>query len=126
MPNLTLRINLAATYFEQENREKAEPLYRYIAVHSNDPTLLAIAWARLAIFVQDKQRLEALEQALRYCFETDFRVAHIRVGISVLELGTARQRQTILPLLKGKVDFDAITEQELKTALAKHGLSYPL
>lgn len=125
--SMTLRLNLATAYIEQGDVAKAEDLYAAIASHSTDPTLLAIAWSRLAAIREDQGTKEkALEQALKYAFETDFRVAHVRVGISVLDYGNQDQIEQILPLLKERIDFDALTEAELKRALANHGLKYPL
>lgn len=127
---MTLRLNLAACYIDLGEFDKAQLAYEYLAHKSTDPTLKAIAWARLAaLYAHGKtppRVQEALEQALYFCQQTDFRVAHVRVGISTLYYGSDAQVKQILPLLKDRVDFDVSAELELKEALAHRQLPYPL
>ncbi len=126
---MTLRTNIASAYMQLKQDDKAQPHYEYIARHSPDPTLRAIAWARLAAFYQVSRPAEvqqALEQALLFCQQTDFKIAHLRVGISTLYHGSDAQLEQILPLLTGRFDFESVYEEELREALAQRGLDYPL
>ena len=100
---MTLRNNLARAYFSLGQDAKAKYHYETITTTSQDPTLLCIAWARLAELYQRNQDSEAthkaLEQALRLLNQTEFSVARLSVGTTVAKFGTDTQLTQVMPFI---------------------------
>jgi DNA-binding SARP family transcriptional activator len=108
---MTLRNNLARAYFSLGQDDKAKHHYETITTGSQDPTLLCIAFARLAELYQRGNKPEAvaraLAQALQLLPQTEFSVAHLSVGTAVAKYGTDRQVEQVTPFLKEYLETDA-------------------
>lgn len=98
----SLRNNLAVALTESGRFREAQTHLQQLTVDCDDPTLLAIAWSRLAdlysrLELQDEMS-EALEESLRHVERTQFGIARARVIVNVLRLGTPAQRARVEPL----------------------------
>jgi DNA-binding SARP family transcriptional activator len=121
---MTLRNNLARAYFSLGQNDKAKHHYETITISSHDPTLVSIAWARLAELYQRSQDSEAvrraLEEAVKLLPQTEFSVAHLSVGSAVASYGTEAQINTVMPFLKDHLHSG--TGQDIQKRLEKRGL----
>jgi DNA-binding SARP family transcriptional activator len=108
---MTLRNNLARAYFSLGQNSKARAHYETITGSSQDPTLLSIAWARLAELYQrgkdTKATRKALESALTLLAQTEFSVAHLSVGTAIAKYGTEAQVKAVLPFLEAHLQTEA-------------------
>ncbi len=122
---MTLRNNLARAYFSLGQNDKAKHHYETITDSSHDPTLLSIAWARLAELYQrskdNKSTKKALEEALQLLPQTEFSVAHLSVGTAVANYGTESQVTAVLPFVKEHLGTEA--GQTIQQLLQKRGLT---
>jgi tetratricopeptide (TPR) repeat protein len=108
---MTLRNNLARAYFSEGQNDKAKYHYETITGSSQDPTLLSIAWARLAeLYERDKDGeavTKALEQATGLLTQTEFSVAHLSVGTAVAKYGTDDQLKRVMPFVEPYLETEA-------------------
>jgi DNA-binding SARP family transcriptional activator/predicted negative regulator of RcsB-dependent stress response len=124
---MTLRNNLARAYFSLGEDDKAKHHYETITTASQDPTLLSIAWARLAELYQREKESEAttnaLNQAIHLLPQTEFSVAHLSVGTAVAKYGTDTQLTQLMPFIEKYLETDA--GQGLRTLLATRNKPSP-
>jgi DNA-binding SARP family transcriptional activator len=115
---MSLRNNLGAAYASLGRNDEAIIHYQTITEKSHDPTLLCIAWGRLAsLYKQPKQISDALKQGLKFMNQTEFGAARLRLAIAVLNFGSDQQVAEVLPMIEGnKVEG---LEQELANAMKK-------
>jgi DNA-binding SARP family transcriptional activator/predicted negative regulator of RcsB-dependent stress response len=122
---MTLRNNLARAYFSLGQDAQAKHHYETITGSSQDPTLLSIAWARLAELYQREKNSsgtkKALDAALNLLSHTEFSVAHISVGTAVAKYGTDTQVKQVMPFLKEHLETEA--GQEMNKLLTSRGLT---
>ncbi len=80
-----LRNNVAAAYSELANIKKANYHFTYLTQNSNDPSILCIAWARLARLqkLAKEQTKSFLKNSLKYAKATDLYIAHAHMLISI-------------------------------------------
>ena len=115
---MSLRNNLGAAYASLGRDDEAIIHYQAITEKSNDPTLLCIAWGRLAsLYEQPKQIGDALKQGLKFMTQTEFGAARLRLAIAVLNFGSDQQVAEVLPMIEeNKVEG---LEGELSEAMKK-------
>jgi DNA-binding SARP family transcriptional activator len=117
---MTLRNNLARSYFSLEQNDKAKYHYETITSSSQDPTLLSIAWARLAeLYERGKDSSathRALDEALTLLPQTEFSVAYLSVGTAVAKYGSEEQIKQVIPFIEGYLETEA--GQSIKNVLA--------
>ncbi len=122
---MTLRNNLARAYFSLGQAKEAKHHYETITLSSQDPTLLSIAWARLAELYQREGKGAAVKKALNAALDllpkTEFSVAYLAVGGAVAHYGSDAQVKQVLPYLQGQLDGEGA--KELREALAKRGVN---
>ncbi len=123
---LTLRNNLARAYFSLGKNDKAKHHYETITHLSQDPTLLSIAWSRLAeLYKQDgngEAVTKALAVALSLLSKTEFSVAHFAVAGAVAHYGSDSQVKQVMPHLEGLLETEET--RELKELLEKRSSSF--
>lgn len=121
---MTLRNNLARAYFSLGQNGKAKHHYETITGSSQDPTLLSIAWARLAeLYHRDKDTKamkKALEEAVNLLPQTEFSVAHLSVGTVVAKYGSEAQIKGVMPFLQPHLNTE--TGQEIQKLLENRAL----
>lgn len=124
---MTLRNNLARAYFSLGQDDKAKHHYETITTASQDPTLLCIAWARLAELYQRSQNHEAmthaLDQAIQLLAQTEFSVAHLSVGTTVAKYGTDAQLGRVMPFIEKYLETDA--GQQIRSLLGARNKPSP-
>ncbi|UCH25497.1 MAG: tetratricopeptide repeat protein [Trueperaceae bacterium] len=100
----TLRNNLAAALADLGRLEEATSHYQTLTEESSDPTLLCIAWSRLADLYErvgcSDEVQPALERGIDFAHQTEFAVAQVRAVINTLRLGSSEQTTKIQPLLQ--------------------------
>jgi DNA-binding SARP family transcriptional activator len=120
---MTLRNNLARAYFSLGQNDKAKHHYETITRSSQDPTLLSIAWARLAELYQRAKNStgmkKALEEAIKLLPQTEFSVAHLSVGKVVATYGSQAQLNLVMPFLEPHLNND--TGQDIQKLLTERG-----
>ncbi len=115
---MSLRNNLGAAYALLGQPDRAIVHYEAVTQKSNDPTLLCIAYGRLAgLYDKPKQISQALQQGLTFIDQTEFSAARLRLAIAVLHFGTEKQVADILPMIEG-IKVEGL-EGELKEAMSK-------
>jgi DNA-binding SARP family transcriptional activator len=108
---MTLRNNLARAYFSLGQNDEAKYHYEAITRSSQDPTLLSIAWARLAELYQRGKNSQGMKKALGEAIhllpQTQFSVAHLSVGLAVATHGTDAQIRAVMPFLEPHLSTEA-------------------
>lgn len=119
-----LRNNLARALMDLGRYDEAARHFEVQTRESQDPTLLAIAWARLArIYARlgrERELREALEEALSVATRTEYDLGRAAAVISLLTLGTPEQREAAAQLAE-RIDRNALVASlraELERALA--------
>lgn len=119
----TLRNNLAAAFLEMGESKKATFHYETLTQDSPSPTLVCVAWSRLAkLYNNQVKAQQALKKALTYAKNTEVRSAHAIMLSSIYQLGSKTQREQAQPFLN-ELKLDELPNHiriDLEQALAEN------